>query len=126
MGNDEVNLEEVRQLAAITGLQSFVESCKEGYDTVLQPVGNKLSNAVRRNILLLRPLLGRNRLLLLEEPFEHLTATARVNLIEYMRLHKKATILVASADRSLESVCDQVIDLTTNGYINDITNRELA
>ncbi len=72
MGNDGISTEEVTKLATILGLQGFVESCHEGYDTILQPVGNKLSNNVRKNILLMRALLGEHRLLLLKDPFDHL------------------------------------------------------
>ncbi len=115
MGNDGINTEELTKLATILGLNGFVESCHEGYDTVLQPVGNKLCNNVRKNILLMRALLGEYRLLLLEEPFDHLQQPFKNNIIQYIKEDKTATVLIASQDEQLSSYCDKVLMLTTNG-----------
>jgi ATP-binding cassette, subfamily B, bacterial len=117
MGNDAIEVSEVGRLSALSGLDTFVHSCKEGYDTLLLPVGNKLSGKVRKNILLLRALLGEHRLLLLEEPFEHLTQPFKNNMIEYIKKDKTATVLIASQDEELVRYCDQTIMLNSNGEI---------
>lgn len=117
MGNDAIEVDEVSKLATLSGLDTFVQSCKEGYDTLLLPVGNKLSNKVRKNILLLRALLGEHRLLLLEEPFDHLTQPFKNNIIEYIKKDKTATVLIASQDEELTRNCDKVILLNNNGEI---------
>jgi len=115
MGNDGTSTEELTKLATILGLNEFVESCHEGYDTVLQPVGHKLSNNVRKNILLMRALLGEHRLLLLEEPFEHLQQPFKNNVIQYIKENKTSTVLIASQDEQLSSFCDKVLMLNNNG-----------
>jgi len=115
MGNDDTNTEELTKIATILGLNEFVESCHEGYDTVLQPVGHKLSNNVRKNILLMRALLGEHRLLLLEEPFDHLQQPFKNNIIHYIKEDKTATVLIASQDEQLSSYCDIVLMLNNNG-----------
>lgn len=117
MGNPEVGMEEVNRLVELTGFSEFVQSCKEGYDTLLMPVGNKLSSNVRKNILLIRALVGNHRLLLLEEPFSHLTEPYRSNVINYLQTDRAATILIASQDRALYEVCDKVITMSVNGEI---------
>ena len=117
MGNTAVDLAGVTRLVEITGLQRFVQSCKDGYDTVMLPVGNKLSSNVRKNILLIRALVGQHRLLLLEEPFEHLEHPFKENVIEYIRKDKTATVLIASADETLLAYCDQVIAMSKSGQI---------
>ncbi len=115
MGNDGTSTEELTKLAIILGLNEFVESCHEGYDTVLQPVGHKLSNNVRKNILLMRALLGEHRLLLLEEPFDHLHQPFKNNVIQYIKENKTSTVLIASQDEQLSSFCDKVLMLNNNG-----------
>ncbi len=117
MGNDAITLEEVTKLAKLTGLDKYVQSCKNGYDCIMQPVGNKLSNTVRKNILLMRSLLGRHRLLLLEEPFDHLAEPYKSNVLEFIKNDKTATILIASQDNMLKNYCSQVIQLDINGRI---------
>lgn len=115
MGNEQVKIEEVNHLAQITGLHQFVESHKNGYDTLLLPVGNKLSNVTRKNILLIRALLGDHSLLLLEEPFDHLELPYKVQTIEHIRKDKNATILIASQDEGLSAYCDKVIRVSKDG-----------
>jgi len=115
MGNIGISVEQITKLVQIAGLQVFVESCKEGYDTVLQPVGNKLSNNVRKNILLIRALLGQQRLLLLEDPFAHLEEPFKNNIIQYIKANKTATVLIASQDEQLSGYCDKVLMINKNG-----------
>jgi ABC-type bacteriocin/lantibiotic exporter with double-glycine peptidase domain len=114
MGNPEISLDEINHLVRITGLQSYVESSRKGYDSPMMPGGVKLSNQVRKNILLIRALLGHNRLLLLEEPFAHLSNSQKEQVIKYIKEKKRATTLIASSDERLSDVSDQVI-LITNG-----------
>ncbi len=117
MGNDGICTEELTKLANILGFNTFVESCHEGYDTVMQPVGQKLSNNVRKNILLMRALLGEHRLLLLEEPFDHLEQPFKNNIIQHIKKDKTATVLLASQDEQLSSYCDKVLMLDKNGEL---------
>lgn len=124
MGNAMIEPDEVNHLCEITGLSEFVQSCRQGYDTPLQPVGNKLSSNVRKNILLVRALLGKHRLLLLEEPFEHLSPEFKTKVIAYIRKDITSTILIASQDQSLREYCDQVILLNKNGELLTGKNNE--
>jgi ABC-type bacteriocin/lantibiotic exporter with double-glycine peptidase domain len=117
LGNDNCNLRQVSELAKLSGLDKFVESCKEGYDTLLQPLGTKLAGTVRKNILLLRALLGEYRLLLLEEPFQHLDEPYKTNMIDYIKNYKGATSLIASYDNSLDTHCDMVIKINREGRL---------
>lgn len=123
MGNEAITLEEVTKLAKLTGLDKYVQSCKNGYDSIMQPVGNKLSNTVRKNILLMRALLGRHRLLLLEEPFDHLAEPYKSNVLEFIKNDKTSTIMIASQDDMLKNYCSQVIELDINGRIVNNTLR---
>ncbi|CAN5890166.1 ATP-binding cassette domain-containing protein [soil metagenome] len=117
MGDEAIEIGQVAHLAEISGLKTFVQSCKDGYDTMLLPVGNKLSTNVRKNILLLRALLGDHRLLLLEEPFEHLEQPFKNNVINYIRQDKTATVMIASQDAGLKQYCDKIILMSKNGEI---------
>ena len=119
LGNEHISITEVSQLADMVGLSAFVQSSKQGYDTLLLPVGNKLSNRVRKNILLMRALLGHQRLLLLEEPFDHLEEPFKNNTILYISQNKNVTAIIASQDEKLEKYCDQVLLLNRQGELTD-------
>ena len=119
MGSDEISTEQVTNMAEMVGLTSFMQSYKEGFDTILQPVGLKLSNRDRKNILLMRALLGEHRLLLLEAPFDHLEEPYRTNTIQHIRNNKNVTVLIASQDEQLGKYCDQVLVLTSSGEMGN-------
>lgn len=110
LGN-KIPMEQVTALAAKTGLDHFVRSNKEGYDVLLDPAGKRLSNHVKQNILLVRALLGKHRLLLLEEPFEHLDMNCRQHMIDLIKTEGNATVFIASEDESLSSYCNIVLHL---------------
>jgi ATP-binding cassette, subfamily B, bacterial len=126
MGDRSITSEDVNQLCELTGLSAFVQSSRNGYDAVLQPIGAKLSTNVRKNILLVRALLGTHRLLLLEEPFEHLPLPIKEKVIDFIRKTTNATILIASRDEMISRYCDQVILLSEEGGIIETINNEKA
>ncbi len=117
MDSPKITVSQVTKLADIVGLSAFVKDSKDGYDTVLQPVGLKLSGRVRKNILLMRALLGEHRLLLLEDPFDHLEEPNKTNTIQYLRESKNVTVLIASQDQQLSNYCNKVITLSRDGEI---------
>ncbi len=111
MGNAEITLEQVTDFVERFGLQSFVHSHKLGYDKLLDPVGKRLSKRIKQKILLIRALLGNQRLLLLEEPFEYLDETTAKAVMNYLKMLRHTTILIASGDSSLSKECDVVLGL---------------
>ena len=115
MGNEDISIEQVTKMTDLVGLNTFVETSKAGYDSILLPVGNKLSNNVRKNILLIRALLGEQRLLLLEDPFDHLVQPFKNNVIQYIKERKTATVIITSQDEQLSSYCDKVLIINRNG-----------
>jgi len=117
MGNDEISIEQVTRMANLVGLNTFIETSKGGYDSILLPVGNKLSNNVRKNILLIRALLGEQRLLLLEDPFDHLQQPFINNVIQYIKENKTSTVLIASEDEQLSNYCDKVLMMNEHGMM---------
>jgi ABC-type bacteriocin/lantibiotic exporter with double-glycine peptidase domain len=85
---------------------------------MLDPMGKRLSNQVRQNIKLLRALLGKPSLLLLEEPLKHLNATQEFAMMEYLRLESNATVIIISNDKDLHALADKVLGLEDGIIIN--------
>jgi ATP-binding cassette, subfamily B, bacterial len=112
MGNEEITIEEIISLAKIVGMDGYITACKNGFDTVLQPLGIMLPNVVRRNILLMRALLGRQRLLLLEDPLLHLQEAQKHELFAWIKRFANCTILIASIDDTIGNYCHQTIQLS--------------
>ncbi len=113
MGDLEIPLDRIMELAEKIGLSEFFESEKEGLNLRLHPMGKKLSRKITHRILLLRALVHQPRLLLLEDPWlglEH----AEAEKIKHFLLHemKQATMLISTSDESFARACDQQIRLS--------------
>ena len=116
MGNPEVSIDDVIQLAAITGLDEFVQSQKEGYDYILDPAGKRLPKKYIQAILLMRALLGKHRLLLLEEPCHYLDRKHVPGIISYLQKDTNATIIITTNDPEIAGSCDEVL-LMNEGHL---------
>ncbi len=111
MGNPAISLKQVNDYIGQLGLTEFVQSDKEGICMILDPLGKRLSKEIRQKILLVRALLGKPRLLLLEEPFEHLDKSTIGMAVNWLKNLKDTTILIASDNEKLSKECDAVLNL---------------
>ncbi len=111
MGNAHISMNEITYLADKLGLTAFIINTKNGYDTMLDSTGKRLNNQVIQNIKLMRALLGKPSLLLLEEPLLHLSKERKDAMIEYLQTESNATILIISNDKTLQQNVDLFISL---------------
>jgi ATP-binding cassette, subfamily B, bacterial len=118
MGSEKITLKEITYLADKIGFTDFIISNKNGYDTMLDPIGKRLSNHVKQNIKLMRALLGKPTLLLLEEPLRHLNDMQESALMEYLKIESNATVVIISNDKNLHALCDGVLELDNGVIIN--------
>jgi ABC-type bacteriocin/lantibiotic exporter with double-glycine peptidase domain len=100
-------------------LKNFLEEQQDGFDTILDPVGKRLSRNIIQKILLLRALVNDPRLLLLEEPWSNLDEAHRKSIQDYLLSHRGCTMLIATtSDDEFVSQCDKVLYLK-DGQIVD-------
>jgi len=111
LGNENISMQTVIDLAAKTGLNDFIATLKNGYDTMLDPAGKKLPGNVIHKILLLRALAGKPRLLLLEEPWQDSENHYRQQIIRLLDQIENVTLVVVSNDADFAAICDQVINI---------------
>lgn len=111
MGNPNIDVVEMSHYVEKLGLTDFVQSHSAGYDFILDPSGKKLPKTIRQKILLIRALLGKNRLLLLEEPFEDLDEPARKALVDIIKNRSNCTVLIASNDTAIAKECNTILHL---------------
>ncbi len=111
MGNKSLSHKTVNEIVDRCGLTSFIQSLPSGYDTQLDPAGKKLNSKVRQDILLLRALLGKRRLLLLEDPLNFLETAYKQHIEDFLLKEETATVIIATNDRKIAEQCNQVIYL---------------
>jgi ABC-type bacteriocin/lantibiotic exporter with double-glycine peptidase domain len=117
LGDRSVTATQIMELARKVGLESFVTTLKQGFDTEIDPMGKRLSTGVVRKILLLRALISHPRLLLLEDPWLGYDEEYQKRIMNYLLYETpEATVLVATNDEEFSRQCDHVI-IMKNGKI---------
>lgn len=116
MGNQQIRLEIIKNIVSKAGLNDFIASLKEGYNTVLDPTGKRLPRNIVHRILLVRALVASPRLLLLEDPLPDFSIGHANQLIQLLAEIKDTTVIVVSNDEQLAQMCDRVVELE-NGNI---------
>lgn len=109
LGNDSISMQSVIDIAAKVGLNDFIDTLKSGYDTMLDPTGKRLPRNVIHKILLVRALIGKPHLLLLEEPWTNFQNGHRLQIIQLLNEIKNTTLIVVSNDEDFAKQCDKII-----------------
>lgn len=122
LGNPAITIDVVKEYAARTGLHDFIAAQKDGYDTLLDPTGKRLPRNVVHRILLVRALVSKPRLLLLEEPWMNMSREHRSQILQLLNEMKNTTLVVVTNDQEFIQQCDQVIVMNENGSINNKKN----
>jgi ABC-type bacteriocin/lantibiotic exporter with double-glycine peptidase domain len=110
MGLENPNMDELMYLCQKTGLSEFLSTLKKGFDTPLNTNGRKLPATVVRKILLVRALINKPALLLLEEPWYGLEIHYQQQ-IKTLLLHKmkNTTMFIISKDADFAEACSKTI-----------------
>lgn len=119
LGNPDITIDVVKEYAARTGLHDFIAALKDGYDTMLDPTGKRLARNVVHRILLVRALVSKPRLLLLEEPWMNMSREHRSQILQLLNEVKNTTLVVVTNDEEFIQQCDKVIVMNENGSINN-------
>jgi len=117
MDEDVTLLPEVSKLSKIVGLDNFVSSHKDGYDMQLLQNGQHLSGKIVRKILLMRALIKKPKLLLLEEPWLGLDYEDIENIKKYLLNEMKGTTIVVVHNEPEFAAVSNKVFLLENGQI---------
>jgi ATP-binding cassette subfamily B protein len=126
MGNKEYNKNELKSLVELFELTKFVQSLPGGYESILETAGNRLPSKIRQGILLIRALLGKRRLLLLEEPFLNLDDTVMKRLMDFIMKEASATTIFTSSDINVAMYSDEIIHIENGMIINQGSSKMVA
>ena len=111
LGDESINFAAIVETCQLVGLQTFIETQENGYQTILDPQGQKLSYSVVQKILLARCFLLKPALLMMENGWQGIEGEHR-NLIINKLIHDKSFSLIAVSDlEELTNSCDKIITL---------------
>ncbi|HAT43434.1 MAG TPA: hypothetical protein DCS87_17130 [Rheinheimera sp.] len=95
--------EELQQVLALVGLDSWLARQPQGLFTILGQYGVGLSGGELRRFALARSLLRKAPVLLLDEPFAGLDATTAETLLQNIAAYQRHGILVIASHQQLQS-----------------------
>ena len=108
----DVTPEDARAALSTVRLEAWLDGLPGGLDTMLGPDGADVSGGERRRLLVARALLAPARVLLVDEPAEHLDAATADALVTVLATHARATgraVVVASHRLTPLGVADEVL-----------------
>lgn len=117
MGREDVAISEVITLFEKVNLSPYFATLQKGFDTELDPTGQRLPRQIIHKILLVRALVGTPRLMLLEEPWSGMEAETKNKVIALLQEYRSSTRIVVSNDELFASKCDQVLMMTEEGTL---------
>ncbi|HNP21476.1 MAG TPA: ATP-binding cassette domain-containing protein [Panacibacter sp.] len=118
MGNDNISDEEIFHLSKVTGLYGYILSLKEGFDTMLDPAGKRQPKKIVQTILLMRALLGRHRLLLLEEPDSFIDKANIPAIQNFIKTDINATIVFTTSNPEFAKVADRALHINEGKIVS--------
>ena len=104
--------EEIRDAARRAGLDDFVESLDDGYDTLVGERGLTLSGGQRQRVAIARALLARPRILILDDATSSVDATTEARIKEALReVMEGRTTFVIAHRLSTIALADEIVVL---------------
>jgi ABC-type multidrug transport system fused ATPase/permease subunit len=121
----DVTEDEMRQAARLAQADEFILALQSGYDTVLGERGVTLSGGQRQRVALARALLGRPRLLILDDATSSVDPTVEAAILEGLRRELRATLVVVAYRVSTIGLTDRVLFLDGGRIVAEGTHESL-
>lgn len=119
LGQTDISADMIIQQADKLGFSNFLQYFPLGFDTILDPMGKKLSESLKKKILLIRATIGKKSLLLLEEPWSGCPLESQLKLKQYfLNELPNVTVIIATNDSDYILKCGTAFEIK-NGVILD-------
>lgn len=109
-GNNKVSQKELDNIITAIGLDRFIKTLPQGYNTTLNKKATNLSGGQKHRIALARALLRKSSILLLDEVTTGLDKKNE-ELIYNLIKKDKRTLVIVTHKQSLAKICDRTIKL---------------
>jgi ABC-type bacteriocin/lantibiotic exporter with double-glycine peptidase domain len=96
--NSETTPQEIITLAEKLGFGGFLNTFSQGFDTIIDPTGKKLTESTLKKLMLLRTFIGNRKLILLNEPFVGIDDHIKQDSLTHIGSLKNTTVILVSSD----------------------------
>lgn len=112
LGRTSLDVAYIASLVKEVGLQPFLATLPNGYDTELEPTGMRLPRNVVQKILLVRALAHKPKLLVMEDPWQHIEDPYTTQIQQLFLELPDTTVIVATRNKAYAARCHTHIQLT--------------
>ena len=117
-GRQYISLDEIKKAAQAAFADEFIETLKDGYDTIIGERGHMLSGGQQQRVALARALYGNPDILILDEATSALdTMAERLIQRALEEMHNDRTILVVAHRLSTIANADQIVVIESGKII---------
>ncbi len=118
LGTEAFQTQDVLNLAEMWGIEDFPSQFSQGFLTPLSETDTELSFSARKKIMLLRAMLGKKRLLLLEDPLDGMDEAFTQKMLNYLNnLKTSTTIVIVSNNKQFTPLADCIFTTQNNSVI---------
>ncbi len=126
-GRPEADLEEVRRVAGLAGLDADLAGFPNGFDTVVGERGVTLSGGQKQRVALARAILRDPQILLLDDCLSAVDAQTEERILSNLRtVFPGRTVLMASHRVAAARLCDLIVVLEHGRVVDQGTHDELV
>lgn len=126
MGRPDVTFENVRWATQKLGLDDFIRNLPLGFDTTLDPQGQKLARGIVQKILLARCIVNRPKLILLEDALQFITYQEKIKIVDFLVDKSNAwTIVAVSSDHYLIQKVNRIFIMKDGSVVQTGSYEEL-
>jgi ABC-type bacteriocin/lantibiotic exporter with double-glycine peptidase domain len=97
MGRKGISADDISYAIDLTNLGDYISSVPLGLKTLLDPEGKKVPRSVQNKILLARAVVNRPKLLLMEDPLDHLQPSEKEEIIQRLSNPENPWSIIISA-----------------------------
>lgn len=111
--------QDVLDLAEEWGIEDFSSQFTQGLLTPLSDTDTELSFSSRKKILLLRAMLGKKRLLLLEDPVDGMDQEFSQKMVAYLtKIKSQTTIVIVTENEQIVNAADHIFSVQNGNVIH--------
>ena len=124
MGRSEISTNDVVEAIELVNLGHFIKSLSNGLNTQLDPEGKRMPRSAMNKIILARAIVNKPKLLILEDPLDHVPAVEKEVIIQRLtRPTNPWSIIVTAVDEIWCKYIDHKIVLEDGKVISDTTRK---
>ena len=124
MAREHITTQDVIDAINLVNLEGFIQNLPFGLNTKLDPEGKRVPRSAINKIILARAVVSRPKLLLLEDPLDHVPALEKEVIIQKItNTNNPWSIIITTVDETWSKYISHTIHLDKGSVIKDNFNK---